>query len=194
MLCCADICSVYRCRSEIWPIIKGRSDLTVEYLDTSSEVERYLDPSTIRSLHRTSTTCDCRPRRTCPAIGSHLWCGRHAPWANWRAHICTCEHVTRARTHTRVHTHTCGPTRLIVHGRIMTCSGGLLVQVKPFCLGSHGPTHSNVHNQHFTCNAFNHAHLTHAIAFMCPFSRAQRWSCGRAVALMHTATCHAAPS
>ena len=93
--------TVHRCRTETAAIIKGRSDLTVEYLDTSTEVERYLDPSTIRSLHRTSTTCDCRPRRTCPAIGSHLWCGRHAPWANWQAHICTCEHIT------------CGSTRFV---------------------------------------------------------------------------------
>jgi hypothetical protein len=111
--------TVHRCRSEIAGIVQGRSDLTVEYLDTSSEVERYLDPSTIRSLHRTSTTCDCRPRRTCPAIGSHLWCGRHAPWANWRAHICTCEHITRMHTHARqVCTHTpADPHALFAHGR-----------------------------------------------------------------------------
>ena len=111
--------TVHHCRSENLATIKGRSDLTVEYLDTSSEVERYLDPSTIRSLHRTSKTWNCRLRRTCPAIGSHLWCGRHAPQANWQAHICTCEHITRTYTRARgVHTHTpAEPHALSAHGR-----------------------------------------------------------------------------
>jgi len=25
-------------------------------------------------------------------------CWRHAPWANWQAHICTCEHIMRIHT------------------------------------------------------------------------------------------------
>ena len=112
--------TVHRCRSEIPANFNGRSDLTVEYLDTSSEVERYLDPSTIRSLTepRQLATADhgelARRLGCTPSV-----CWRHAPWANWRAHICTCEHITRMHTHARqVCTHTpADPHALFAHGR-----------------------------------------------------------------------------
>ena len=103
--------------------------MTVEYLDTSTEVERYLDPSTIRSLHRTSTTCDCRPRRPCPAIGSHFGVGDMLRGLTGRH---TFAHVTLS----------CGPTRFVCSWAHSPCIGELPVRVRLCCFGTHGPTYS----------------------------------------------------
>ena len=160
------IATVHRFRSETIGYHQWRSDLTVEYLDTSLEVERYLDPSTIRSLSnldnlwvQLTAVSECE---------QHQWRASTAQaWNN----TCTCEHITR------------GATPINCSWPHTLSTGGLFL-FESACVALRLINVALIQLVSFTCNEFNHVHLMHAPLCMCHCSRAQHSLCSRTV--VHT--------